>query len=205
MNTLKSHLLNLISSSSDLLNGALQVAILVVESVDIDKRTALCHNFEGVPFPAVSLQVPGSSVFLYPKPGSLILCVLSELSSSVYPLMYTALVSAEVVIGDVSAVFDADGFRIATKNMSAHINNDDIVFNGGNLNGLVIIQDLTDKLNNLVSEFNAFVKVFNSHIHTTTATIGPGTIPGVLSAPTASASDASNFSKDDYENTKIKQ
>lgn len=37
------------------------------------------------------------------------------------------------------------------------------------------------------SDLQAVVDTFNSHIHTTTATIGAGTSPGVISAPTSSA------------------
>lgn len=183
--------------------------VCTVDAVDKDTRTIDCTPInEGAPLLGVNLQANQEADFglcVFPEVGSFVIVGFIADGAAGVVLTTEKIESAEIVIGDVSAVIDADGFRIATKNMSAHINNDDIVFNGGNLNGLVIIQDLTDKLNNLVSEFNAFVKVFNSHIHTTTATIGPGTIPGVLSAPTASASDASNFSKDDYENTKIKQ
>ena len=67
---------------------------------------------------------------------------------------------AEVVIGDNSAVMDADGCRIKTANMSADINPDDIIFNGGKLNGLVKIDDLTKRLNIIEKDINQLKALF---------------------------------------------
>lgn len=69
-----------------------------------------------------------------------------------------------------------------------------ITINGGNLNGLVKIQELTDKLNELVN-------AFNNHIHTTTATVGPSATVGTLTPP---VSPANTFVKSDYEDTTVK-
>ncbi len=55
--------------------------------------------------------------------------------------------SAEIVIGDTSAVMDADGLRIKTEKMSADINRENIIFNGGDLGGLIKVEDLTKRLN----------------------------------------------------------
>jgi hypothetical protein len=89
---------------------------------------------------------------------------------------------------------EIDGIEIITGNTKIEVNNGSIVFNGGGLDGLVKINELTQKLNDLV-------QAFNTHIHTTTATIGTGPV-GSISAPTQTAQ---NFSKSDYENNKIKQ
>lgn len=69
-----------------------------------------------------------------------------------------------------------------------------VTFNGGDNDGLVQINKLTQKLNQLVQKFNA-------HTHTTTATIGPSATVGVISPIT---SQASTFNKSDYEDTKVK-
>ncbi len=69
---------------------------------------------------------------------------------------------------------------------------DAIVVNEGK-NGAIKIKELTDKLNELV-------KIFNSHIHTTSATIGTGPSVGVISA---TATKAQEFQQSDYEDTKI--
>ena len=70
-----------------------------------------------------------------------------------------------------------------------------VTFNGGTLGGLVKIQELTDRLNQLV-------EAFNSHTHTVSTT-------GSASAQTGTAAAiinrVSRFDKSDYENEKIKQ
>ena len=71
---------------------------------------------------------------------------------------------------------------------------DSITINGGDLGGLPKIQELTNKLNALVS-------VFNSHTHITTATIGATPTPGTIAA---TQTQASQFNKSDYEDDKIK-
>lgn len=174
--------------------------VCTVDKVDKDARTIDCTPInEGAPLLSVNLQANQGSDFgicVFPEVGAFV--VVGFLADGAAPLMLCTdkIERAEVVIGDSSAIMDADGIRLKTEKMSANFNRSDIIFNGGSLNGLVIIQDLTDKLNNLVSEFNAFVSTYNSHTH-----IGAH---GTTSAPSASASDASDFSKDDYENTKIK-
>lgn len=76
----------------------------------------------------------------------------------------------------------------------------EIVFNQGE-NGMVIIDKLTGKLNELV-------KAFNSHVHSgviTAVSGGSGTpavgTPGSSAKPTT---EASEFKQDDYEDKKIK-
>jgi hypothetical protein len=67
------------------------------------------------------------------------------------------------------------------------------VINGGNNDGIIKINKLTQKLNDLVD-------AFNNHIHTTDATVGATTAVGTISAPTP---QAQNFNKTYYENDKI--
>jgi hypothetical protein len=71
-------------------------------------------------------------------------------------------------------------------------------FNDGTLGGLIIINDLTTKLNKLVTEVNDLKTKFNTHVHPG-VTIGAGAT-GVTSV---FGIDATSFDKDDYENTKI--
>ena len=61
-----------------------------------------------------------------------------------------------------------------------------IVINGGKLGGLINIEQLTNKINDLVN-------TFNSHTHT-----------GVHGATSAPLSSATSFSKGDYEDDTIK-
>lgn len=67
-----------------------------------------------------------------------------------------------------------------------------IVINGGKLGGLINIEQLTDKINELVEAFNA-------HTHQVTVSHPGGTFTTVK--PTSSAK---SFKKDDYEDVKIK-
>jgi hypothetical protein len=72
----------------------------------------------------------------------------------------------------------------------------DIVINGGKNEGLVKIKELTEKLNALVSDFNAFVDIYSSHTH---AVSGAST-----GAPSVPATATKIFNQSYYENTKIK-
>lgn len=76
-------------------------------------------------------------------------------------------------------------------------------FNSGDNGGLVKVDDLTQKLNKLVTEVNALKDIFNNHIHTTTATVGPTAVPGVIAPTTTTANDASRFTKGDFENEDV--
>lgn len=70
---------------------------------------------------------------------------------------------------------------------------DTITINGGTFGGLVKIQALTTKL-------NALVQAFNTHTHTVATT---GTAAAQTGTAAATTGTASQFSKSDYEDTKI--
>lgn len=46
------------------------------------------------------------------------------------------------------------------------INCDDIVFNGGNNGGFVIVSNLVDKLNGIEGKINTVIQKFETHVHT---------------------------------------
>lgn len=77
---------------------------------------------------------------------------------------------------------------------------DDIVFQGGDNGGLIKIEDLTSKLNELVSSVNAMYGEFKAHTHNVTA-VGSPTGPVI---PVPAQPDASDFNKSDYENENFK-
>ena len=102
------------------------------------------------------------------------------------------------VIGSTVLVERIDGSNRLFIAMFSEI--DEVVFNQGE-NGLVKIDVLTDKLNELV-------KAFNSHVHSgviTNVTGGSGApavgVTGVSEKPTQ---EASEFKQEDYEDIKIK-
>ena len=172
-------------------DGEAVALVCTVDAVDEKARTIDCTPLnEGAPLLGVNLQANQGADYgfwVIPEVGSFVVVGFVADGAAGVVLSTEKIKQAEVVIGDTSAVMDADGCRIKTANMAADINADDIVFNGGKLNGLVIIQKLTDKLNELV-------QAFNSHTHT--GAHGPTSTP---------LSQAKTFNKADYENEKIKQ
>ena len=64
---------------------------------------------------------------------------------------------------------------------------------------------LTEKLNGLAQTVNALVASYNAHIHTTTATVGAGTVAGIIAPVSQQAQTAAMFNRSDYENEKVKQ
>ena len=78
---------------------------------------------------------------------------------------------------------------------------DKVEFNGGKKDGLININDLTNKLNNLVDEVNSLKAKFNTHTHTVTTTAPAG--EWITKTTTSTASDATKFNKSDYEDDKI--
>lgn len=189
-------------------DGETVALVCTVDAIDKATRTVDCTPInEGAPLLGVNLQANQGRDFglcLFPEKDSYVVVGFVADGDAGVVLLTEKIESAEIVIGDTSAVMDADGVRIATEKMSANINRDNIIFNGGGLDGLVIIQNLTDKLNELKDTVNDLITNYNAHIHTTTATVGTGPV-GVLSPTTSTAKPAKPFVKSDYENTKIKQ
>lgn len=189
-------------------DGETVALVCTVDEVDKTARTIDCTPInEGAPLLGVNLQANQEADFglcLFPEKGSYVVVAFVADGAAGVVLLTEKIESAEIVIGDTSAVMDADGVRINTEKMSAHINRENIIFNGGDLDGLVVIQKLTDKLNELKDTVNDLITKYNSHIHTTTATVGTGPA-GVISPTTSTATAAKAFVKSDYENTKIKQ
>lgn len=72
------------------------------------------------------------------------------------------------------------------------VDTDKIIFNGGDNKGLIKIEKLTQKLNDLV-------RTFNNHTHKVNTTGGPTAQSGTTAIP----SPASEFDKSFYEDTKI--
>lgn len=182
--------------------------VCTVDAVDKKARTIDCTPLnEGAPLLGVNLQANQESNFgvcLFPAVGSFVVVGFVADGSAGVVLITDKVDSAEIVIGNYSAVIDRDGCRFDADSISAHITTDGIVFNGGNLGGLIVIQKLTEKLNELKETVNALISNYNGHIHATTATVGTGPAVGVLSPTTSTATPAKPFNMSDYENTKVK-
>ncbi len=172
-------------------DGETVALVCTVDAVDKTARTVDCSPInEGAPLLGVNLQANQEADYglcLFPEVGSFVVVGFVADGAAGVVLLTEKIESAEIVIGDTSAVMDADGVRIDVGDISARLDKSAVTFNGGDLGGLVKIQELTDKLNEFINNFNA---------HTHTGVHGPTSAP--LSA-------ASAFNRADYENKKVKQ
>ena len=62
---------------------------------------------------------------------------------------------------------------------------------GGSVDNLVRYSELETAFNQLKQDFDSLVTAYNSHIHITSATVGPTPVPGVI-APTTSTGQPSS-------------
>ena len=126
-------------------DGETVALVCTVDEVDKNARTIDCTPInEGAPLLGVNLQANQEADYgfcLFPEKGSFVVVGFVADGAAGVVLLTEKIESAEIVIGDTSAVMDADGLRIKTEKMSADINRENIIFNGGNLNGLVVIQN----------------------------------------------------------------
>lgn len=84
-----------------------------------------------------------------------------------------------------------------------NINADLTTFNGGNKGGMVLINDLTSKLNGLVQEISTAFSTLNNHTHmfAWAGTSGSSTTQPMMQ----NISNPSQFNASDYESDEIKQ
>ncbi len=186
-------------------DGETVALVCTVDEVDKTARTINCTPInEGAPLLGVNLQANQEADYgfcLFPEKGSFVVVGFVADGAAGVVLLTEKIESAEIVIGDTSAVMDAVGFRIKTEKMSADINRENIIFNGGDLGGLIKIEDLTKRLNLIENDINKLK----------TAMSGWTPVPqdGGAALKTAAASwygaQLTTTKRGDYENTKIKQ
>ena len=186
-------------------DGETVALVCSVDAVDEKARTIDCTPLnEGAPLLGVNLQANQGADYgfwIYPEVGSFVIVGFVADGAAGVVLSTEKIKQAEVVIGDTSAVMDADGCRIKTANMAANINADDIIFNGGKLNGLVKIDDLTKRLNTIENDINKLKGIMAAWV------------PVAQDGGAALKSSVTDWSGDtlvltkrsDYENEKIKQ
>lgn len=80
---------------------------------------------------------------------------------------------------------------------------DSIVFNGGNLGGLVNIESLTSKLNGLINTVNTLIQSYNAHTHQVSTAGTAAAQTGIAAATAAAVQQATAFNQSDYEDTNI--
>ena len=178
--------------------------VCVVNTVDKKARTIDCTPLnEGAPLLGVNLQANQESDFgvcLFPAVGSFVVVGFVADGSAGVVLITDEVDSAEIVIGDYSAVIDRDGCRFDADCISAHITTDGIVFNGGNLGGLAVVGGLAKRLNLIENDINALKTVFSGWVP-----VPQGGGAALSTAATVWAASQLTLSQaSDYENTKVK-
>lgn len=140
-------------------------------------------------------------MFIRPAVGSTVLVFYDFDSHCGFVASCSKIESAEIVIGKSCAVMDADGLRIDVDGISAHLDKNAVTFNGGNLGGLVRVEDLTKRLNIIENDINKLK----------TAVAGWTPVPqdggGALKTAVSSWAGAqlTPTKRDDYENKKVTQ
>lgn len=186
-------------------DGETVALVCTVDEVDKTARTIDCTPInEGAPLLGVNLQANQEADYgfcLFPEKGSFVVVGFVADGAAGVVLLTEKIESAEIVIGDTSAVMDADGVRIDVGDISAHLDKEAVVFNGGDLGGLVKVQALTKRLNLIENDINELKRIFAT-----------GWIPvaqdGGAALKTATTSWCGSMlsptQRNDYENEKVK-
>ena len=114
-------------------------------------------------------------------------------------ILVTPETGSYVLVADLSGDFSQLAVVGYSEVEKIEVDADNIVFNGGDNNGLVKIKELTDRLNELVD-------AFNQHTHTGEfeGTIGGAAATGSISTiPTTQQHPHFNYETDKYEDDKI--
>lgn len=127
------------------------------------------------------------------------------------PLLMIKTDRASYVIGSISGFKESDygEFRAFSTDsegkeikMFVHLTNDGKLHLGGDKYSSVRYEELKSQFDKLRDDFNDLVSKYNSHVHTTTATVGTGPV-GVIS-PTTSTGTPSTVDLTNAESKDIK-
>jgi hypothetical protein len=189
----KVHNRNIKDSISQAANGFLKnystFILCTVESVDETNCLCSCTPISG---PAITglenvlLQAEANDgLLLIPTVGSTVM-VGTSATDSPFVAMFEDIDKVKLKIGD-STLEVTDGL---------------FKFNGGSNDGMVLINHLITKLNNLENGYNDLVTKYNAHTHILTLSTGTGTAATTVSLETTTLTPTV---KADIENTKITQ
>lgn len=203
---------NIADAIRQMAKGGRQTVSLIctVDSVDKETRTVDCTPLdEGAPLLGVNLQANQGSNFgvvVFPRIGSFVVVGFVADGSAGVILMTDDIESIEVVVSDTTsrAVIDEEGMRINVgESITAELNTEGIIFNGGELRGLVKIAELENNLNQLKS----YVETMKTAVSSGLKAVGVSTLAngpaGASSFDGAMSGCIIKF--DDMENKKIKQ
>lgn len=152
-----------------------------VEKVDGDTITATRGDEVFSLYPALFGQAD-KFLAVYPKVGSTVAIVyINGKPSTPYIVACTEIDRVAIKVGE----------------STIGIEGDTITFNGGENGGMVLIEKLTDKLNQLQQQIDAIQTAIATHSH--------GTPAGATTGTVYTRVNVSRFNASDYENDKIKQ
>lgn len=166
--------------------------VKTMDVVSVDRDFAYCRVYsddDPLPVPLQYLRIGATSLRVVPAVESTVGVGFAN-GSSILPFFVTFSEISEFVlkIGETT-IKVTDGL---------------VEFNGGGLGGLVMLNELTDKLNGLVGTVNSLVQDFNLHMHLSAA-VGATTSPLTAVPGQFPAQQAQRFNATDYENEKITQ
>lgn len=170
----------------------IEAQLCIVTAVDTATRTVDCEPLdESAPLLGVNLQANQnltSGMVLIPKVGSYVIVALMNDGVNGCVIATEEVEKAELVIGETSIVVAEDG----------------IVLNGGEFGGLVKVEELTAKLNELIEAFNAHTHELPSGAVAVTGTATAQSNAAVITVPAITSKHA-EVKRGDYENEKVKQ
>ena len=204
---------NIAESIRRMAQGCRQTVSLIctVDAVDKEARTVDCTPLdESAPMLGVNLQANQGSkagVVVYPRVGSYVVVGFIADGNAGVVLATDDIESIEIVVSDKSSrvLIDEERVRIdVDEETSAELTKDGVVLNGGSLGGLVKVEELTDKLNELIEAFNEHTHTLGSQSVSVSGTasaqsnLTPILVPAITSKHT-------KVKRGDYENEKVKQ
>lgn len=185
--------------------------ICTVDAVDKDARTVDCTPLdEGAPLLGVNLQANQESKFgvvVYPRVGSYVVVGFVADGSAGIVLMTDDIESIEIVVSDKTSrvLIDEERVRIdVDQETSAELTKDGVVFNGGSLGGLIKVEDLTSKINELIDAFNNHTHTLPSAAVAVTGSPSAQSNPAPITVPAITGKHA-KVKRGDYENERVKQ
>lgn len=189
------------------MSGAeLYCKICTVDAVDVEARTVDCTPIdESAPLVGVNLQASQDSsvgVVLFPAVGSYV--IVAFITPAVAAVVLCDKIDkAQLSIGKAQITVDAEVVDTSLGDTSFRITSEGVQFNGGKLGGLLKIEQLTEK-------FNELIRAFNTHTHTipvggvpVTGTAAAQSNPAPVEVP-AVTQTMPEVKASDYEDAKVK-
>lgn len=167
----------------------IEAQLCTVTAVDAAARTVDCEPLdESAPLLGVNLQANQgltSGMVLIPKVGSYVIVALMN----------------DGVNGCVIATEEVERMELVIGEARVEVTEDGIVLNGGNLGGMVKVEALTSRINNIENDLNTLKEVFANWVPASQD--GGAALKGVISSWASETLVLTE--RGDYENEKVKQ